>query len=69
MQDNDGEKISTLVAADISFTLLASWSQQSGGPAYNYAQVDPENGMDGGLPGGNIRQGFLYNPTRVKLLG
>ena len=57
------------MAADISFALLASWVQQTGGPSYAYAQVDPENGMDGGQPGGNIRVGFLFNPNKVRLLG
>ena len=29
------------------------------------APIDPENNKDGGEPGGNIRQVFLFNPERV----
>lgn len=36
-----------------------------GGPRYAYAQVDPLQAQDGGIPGGNIRNAFLYDPTRV----
>ncbi|WP_420478743.1 Calx-beta domain-containing protein [Brevundimonas sp. FT23028] len=37
-----------------------------GGPTYVYVEVEPASeGSSGGEPGGNIRNGFLYNPDRV----
>ena len=38
-----------------------------GGPSYKFAVIDPINNHDGGIPGGNIRPAFLYNPKRVSL--
>ena len=32
------------------------------------AQIAPEDGQDGGQPGGNIRVAVLYNPTRGTLV-
>ncbi|RZJ44657.1 MAG: hypothetical protein EON86_02910, partial [Brevundimonas sp.] len=38
----------------------------NGGPTYVYVEVPPASeGSSGGEPGGNIRNGFLYNPDRV----
>src|SRR5262249_5970844 len=33
-----------------------------------YRQINPVNDQDGGAPGGNIRQGFLFNPARVSFI-
>ena len=38
--------------------------QAAGGPTYQFRQIDPVNGQDGGAPGGNIRQGFLFRTDR-----
>jgi predicted extracellular nuclease len=38
--------------------------QAAGGPAYSYTQINPDNNQDGGEPGGNIRQVFLYRTDR-----
>jgi predicted extracellular nuclease len=40
----------------------------AGGPRYKFFDVAPEDGTSGGVPGGNIRNAFLYNPKRVKLV-
>ena len=38
-----------------------------GGPAYQYCEIAPLDGQDGGQPGGNIRQAFLYRaPVTLK---
>jgi predicted extracellular nuclease len=34
------------------------------GPTYEYRQIDPVPGGDGGEPGGNIRVGFLFRTDR-----
>ena len=35
--------------------------------SYEYTEVAPVDGADGGKPGSNIRLGILYNPERVSL--
>jgi len=36
-----------------------------GGPAYDFREIDPQEGTDGGAPGNNIRVGFLFRTDRV----
>jgi predicted extracellular nuclease len=36
----------------------------AGGPSYSYRQIDPQNDADGGEPGANIRQVFLFRTDR-----
>ena len=36
----------------------------AGGPTYRWREIDPVNGQDGGEPGGNIRQVFLFRTDR-----
>ncbi|MCC5619912.1 endonuclease/exonuclease/phosphatase family protein [Nostoc sp. CHAB 5715] len=67
IQDNDGAELSSVVDASLTAETLISSIQSAGGPAYEYQEIPPENGLDGGQPGGNIRVGFLFNPQRVKL--
>lgn len=40
----------------------------AGGPRYAFFDVPPEAGASGGVPGGNIRNAFLYDTTRVELV-
>jgi predicted extracellular nuclease len=40
----------------------------AGGPRYAFFDVAPEPGASGGVPGGNIRNAFLYDSTRVELV-
>jgi predicted extracellular nuclease len=39
----------------------------AGGPRYEHADVAPAPNSTGGVPGGNIRNAFLYHPDRVRL--
>ncbi|MBC7794515.1 MAG: RNB domain-containing ribonuclease, partial [Clostridia bacterium] len=72
IQDNDGPKMSDVVAADKTYELLCRLIREEGGPDYGfvYASIDlpPRNGQDGGEPGGNIRNGYLYIKDRMKLI-
>ena len=63
MQDgNDG----TLSAAETAERLIQEIIE-AGGPTYVYVEVAPTTpDSTGGAPGGNIRNGFLYNPERVE---
>ncbi|MCC5662687.1 endonuclease [Nostoc sp. CHAB 5784] len=67
IQDNDGAELSSVVDASLTAETLISSIESAGGPAYEYQEIPPQNGLDGGQPGGNIRVGFLFNPQRVKL--
>jgi uncharacterized protein len=60
VQDNSGATDNGVVAADQTWSKLISAISSAGGPAYTYQQIDPVNDADGGQPGGNIRQGFLF---------
>lgn len=65
IQDNNGAKNDGTVAADQTLKKFTDAIVAAGGPAYEWRSVDPENNKDGGEPGGNIRQVFLFNPERV----
>ena len=68
IQDNSGPADDGVVAADQTLARLIDAIAAAGGPRYEYSQVDPVDGEDGGQPGGNIRVGFLYHPARVGLV-
>jgi len=59
IQDNSGETNDGTVAADVTLTTLINAIEMIGGVKYNYTQIDPVDGQDGGVPGGNIRTVFL----------
>ncbi|QGV81252.1 endonuclease/exonuclease/phosphatase family protein [Streptomyces ficellus] len=65
IQDNNGAKNDGTVAADQTLKKFTDAIVAAGGPAYQWRSIDPENNKDGGEPGGNIRQAFLFNPARV----
>lgn len=68
VQDSDGPTDSGTTDASESAALLIEAIKSLGGPAYTYTDIAPEDKVDGGQPGGNIRVGFLYNEERVKLM-
>ncbi|MFI8087729.1 endonuclease/exonuclease/phosphatase family protein [Streptomyces sp. NPDC086080] len=65
IQDNNGPTDDGTVAADRTMALLIDAIEAAGGPRYDWRSVDPADKEDGGQPGGNIRQAFLFNPARV----
>ncbi|WNO75290.1 endonuclease/exonuclease/phosphatase family protein [Streptomyces sp. AM8-1-1] len=65
IQDDNGAKNDGTVAAGQTVKKFTDAIAAAGGPAYEWRSVDPENNKDGGEPGGNIRQVFLFNPERV----
>ncbi|MFF4306966.1 endonuclease/exonuclease/phosphatase family protein [Streptomyces sp. NPDC001601] len=66
IQDNSGATDDGTVAADKTLGKLVDAIVAAGGPRYEWRQIDPVNDKDGGQPGGNIRQAFLFNPDRVQ---
>jgi uncharacterized protein len=67
VQDNDGAELSSAVDANLTAKTLTDSIESAGGLTYQYQEISPKNGEDGGQPGGNIRVSFLFNPQRVKL--
>ncbi|AUI62306.1 endonuclease/exonuclease/phosphatase family protein [Amycolatopsis sp. BJA-103] len=68
IQDNNGPANDGTVVADQTLQKFVDAIVAAGGPRYEWRQIDPENGKDGGQPGGNIRVGFLFNPARVSFV-
>ncbi len=68
IQDDDGAELSAVVSAGHTLESLADAVLRAGGPRYRWVDAPPEAGADGGQPGGNIRNAFLYEPTRVALV-
>jgi predicted extracellular nuclease len=68
VQDDDGPTNSGNVDASGSWNALTGAIERAGGPSYAFVDRPPEDGRDGGQPGGNIRVGYLYDPARVSLV-
>ncbi|MET8559593.1 endonuclease/exonuclease/phosphatase family protein [Streptomyces flaveolus] len=68
IQDNTGAKDDGTVDADRTVTKLIDAIVAAGGPRYDWRSVNPVNDQDGGEPGGNIRQVFLFDPQRVSFV-
>jgi predicted extracellular nuclease len=64
IQDNTGPANDGVVAADQTLELLVAAIRAAGGPRYHWRQIDPADGADGGQPGGNIRQAFVFRTDR-----
>lgn len=65
--DDSGETNNAVVKADANYKALSDAINSFGGPTYAWTEIAPTNNQDGGVPGGNIRVGYLYNPDRVTL--
>lgn len=74
VQDNDGTQgeptrnnpndTSSIVDASVTWQRLIDAIEAAGGPTYEYRQIDPKDETEGGVPGGNIRVGFLFHGDR-----
>jgi predicted extracellular nuclease len=69
IQDADGAGNGTDLSGVATANALIAAIQAAGGPTYAYAEIAPSApGTTGGEPGGNIRNGYLYDPARVTLV-
>ncbi|MFT4823271.1 MAG: putative extracellular nuclease [Halioglobus sp.] len=68
IQDNDGAELSKEVRANKTLELLARVIRKAGGPDYAWVDLPPLLDSDGGQPGGNIRNAYLFNKSRVNLI-
>ena len=64
VQDNNGATDNGVVDATVTLQQLVDAITAAGGPAYAWREIDPVNDQDGGEPGGNIRQVFLFRTDR-----
>ncbi|QKS72426.1 chitobiase/beta-hexosaminidase C-terminal domain-containing protein [Paenalkalicoccus suaedae] len=67
VMDNDGATDSGNTDASESYQRLIDEIQLLGGPQYGFTDIAPVDGRDGGIPGGNIRVGYLYRTDRVAI--
>lgn len=65
IQDDNGAVNDGTVGSDATLKRFTDAIVAAGGPRYAWRYIAPENGKDGGEPGGNIRNVFLFNPKRV----
>ncbi|MFC9928217.1 endonuclease/exonuclease/phosphatase family protein [Streptomyces sp. NPDC127190] len=68
IQDDNGVTDDGTVDASATVNKLIDAIVAAGGPKYDWRSIDPVNDQDGGQPGGNIRQVFLFNPERVSFV-
>jgi endonuclease/exonuclease/phosphatase family metal-dependent hydrolase len=64
VQDNNGNTDNGVVDASQTLSRLVDAIAAAGGPTYAWREIDPVNDQDGGEPGGNIRQVFLFRTDR-----
>ncbi|HEX9505787.1 MAG TPA: Ig-like domain-containing protein, partial [Acidimicrobiia bacterium] len=64
VQDNNGATDNGVVDPSLTIGTLITAITTAGGPTYSYRQINPVNDQDGGEPGGNIRQIFLFRTDR-----
>lgn len=69
IQDNNGATNNGVVTADVTLNTLAGALNSATGRTYAWVSVTPQNNTDGGQPGGNIRQAFMYDTSRVSFSG
>jgi VCBS repeat-containing protein len=69
VQDANGLNGSDPLSGVETANLLIAAIDAAGGPHYVYVEIAPAtDGSTGGEPGGNIRNGFLYNADRVSYI-
>ncbi|MCA1552765.1 MAG: hypothetical protein LC737_00140, partial [Chloroflexi bacterium] len=64
IQDDSGFADTGAVSPVQTLNAITTAIQSAGGPLYDFREIDPVNDQDGGAPGGNIRQVFLFRTDR-----
>jgi hypothetical protein len=68
VQDDSGPEDDQVVTSTKTLAALVQAIAAAGGPFYEAVSIDPEDGAEGGQPGGNIRVALLADPLRVKIV-
>jgi len=63
IHDNSGPENNQVVDANETLAKLVEFIKSAGGPVYHFIQLNPQNNSDGGWPGGNIRNAYLYRDS------
>ncbi|PYH47039.1 endonuclease/exonuclease/phosphatase family protein [Aspergillus saccharolyticus JOP 1030-1] len=64
---NDGGMSVSFFQAYVTLSTLISSIVEQGGVQYDFLDIDPIDGTNGGESGGNIRNVYLFNPATVAL--
>ncbi|KAL8996514.1 MAG: hypothetical protein Q9169_003981 [Polycauliona sp. 2 TL-2023] len=67
IQDDSGPTNNGVVDANLTLSGLTQALKERTGIPYDFVDVDPVNNADGGQPGGNIRNAYIFNPNHVRL--
>lgn len=69
IQDNNGATNNGVVDANVTLATLVAAIASASGSNFTYAFTDipPVDGTNGGEPGGNIRNAYLYDPSVIRL--
>ncbi|MEH2163899.1 MAG: endonuclease [Nostoc sp.] len=67
VQDNNGPVDDDVVDANETYQKLIAALKNIDSPAYDFVEIAPSDDQDGGEPGGNIRVGLLFQPSRITL--
>ncbi|MDG1905266.1 MAG: endonuclease/exonuclease/phosphatase family protein [Arenicella sp.] len=67
IQDSDGAELTDITHAKDTYELLIKSIGILSKVPYRWVDLEPELNADGGQPGGNIRNGFLYRTDTVSL--
>jgi predicted extracellular nuclease len=68
IMDNDGiGNTGAINSASTTLQVLRDAINSISGVYYHYTDIDPMDGQDGGITGGNIRNVFFYNPLVLQL--
>lgn len=68
VQDDSGPINDGNVSSNKTLQTFVDAIASKSGVNYSYVYIPPNNGQDGGEPGGNIRPAFLYRPERLRLV-
>src|SRR5690606_12629519 len=68
VQEVQSDSSSTTASTNTIDQLLTHIANEGATVNYAYVDISPIQDAEGGAPGGNIRNGYLYNPARVALI-
>jgi len=66
--DDSGAANDGVVDATLTLRALVAAVRGADGPAYDFREVLPQDGADGGAPGNNIRVALLFDRSRVQFV-
>lgn len=67
VQDNSGPTNDGTTSANVTLSTLTKGIEAASNVTYGFVEIAPVNNQDGGQPGGNIRQAYLYRTDALKL--